>query len=237
MNAKSALIKELKDLVEYFNKSKSLEEKMLIANKHTELLLSNISLMESDCDFTNVSDEEVWKNIKKYEGIYQVSNYGAIKSLEHFFIKNRRGGESKMAVYQPERIRTKRYSKFGYLTTSLWLDGKSNNINLHRLVAEYYVYNPKKYPQVLHKDDNPANAFWRNLEWGTQSKNIQDAADRGRGFRGVKNGNSKLKAEDIPQIRKLILEGVPSRKIAKMFGVTKTPILLIKNNQSWIDYK
>lgn len=227
---------ELKDLIIRFNSETDLDKRIEIAEEHNSILLKNINLIEYPYD-EEIPEHEVWRNIRGYEGVYQVSNYGNIKSMERFFIKNRTGGLKKMAVYQPERIRIKRYNNKGYLYSSLWRNNTHKNVFIHRLVAIHFIKNYKSLPQVLHKDDDPKNAKWDNLEWGTQSKNIQDAVNRGRGFRGAMNGNSKLKEVDIPEIRKLISEGVPSRKIAKMYGVTKTPILWIRNNKSWIDIK
>lgn len=227
---------KLKRLISDFNSEKDLNKRVLIAEEYNCILKRNVHLMEHPYN-AEIPEREVWRNIKGYEGIYQVSNYGNIKSLERFFIKNRKGGKSRMAVYLPEKIKNKNYNPNGYLNMYLWDKGYSEHVLIHRIVAIYFIPNIDNHPQVLHKDDNPKNARWDNLEWGTQSKNIQDAANRGRGFRGSKNGMAKLKDEDIPHIRKLISEGVPSRKIAKMFGVTKTPILWIRNNKSWIDIK
>ncbi len=225
----------LKYLVENFHKEKDLNKKLDIAKQHIEIR----SRMEQEVHidlYPNYPDDiELFTDIEGYEGIYQIGNWGTLKASESFFIKNRRGHKDEMAVYKPERIRTYHFHQFGYPQISLWKKEVAKYISIHRLVAIHFIPNPNNLPQVLHKDDNAKNPKWDNLEWGTQSKNIQDAADRGRGFRGAMNGNSKLKNEDIPKIRQLISEGVPSRKIAKMFGVTKTPILWIRNNKSWVD--
>jgi len=224
--------KILQDLVNQFHEEKDLDKKVLIAKKHITILKDNVHLIGHPIG-DKIPEYEVWRNVKDYEGVYQISNWGNIKALERFFIKNRVGGKSKQAVYQAEKIRTKRYSKFGYLRTSLWNKGKPTHYNMHRLVAELFIPNPGKMPQVLHKDDNPKNAKWNNLEWGTQSKNIQDAANRGRGFIGSKNGNSKLKDEDIPKIRKMLAEGKTQKYISDYFGVSQCPIGSIKANKTW----
>lgn len=223
---------KLKRLISNFNSEKDLNKRVLIAEEYNCILKRNVHLMEHPYN-AEIPEREVWRNIKGYEVIYQVSNYGNIKSLERFFIKNRKGGKNKMAVYQPERIRSKRYNANGYLRTALWRNGKPKHCNLHRLVAEHFVLNLNDLPQVLHKDDNPRNSKWNNLEWGTQSKNIQDAASRGRGFRGSKNGNSKLKEQDIPIIRNMLKEGRTHKYIADKFGVSQCPIGEIKNNRAW----
>lgn len=232
MNQKAALCKALSHIVECFHKEKDLNIRMRLAVKHNDILFKNIDLLQDNIS-NGVPSSEVWRNVIVYEGVYQISNFGNIKSLERFFIKNKKGGMGKMAVYQPESMRAIREKKFGYLACSYWENNKVKHILVHREVAKHFIPNPKKYPQVLHKDDNPRNARWDNLEWGTQSKNIQDCADKGRGFIGSKNGNSKLTEEDILKIRNFISNGESARSIAKIFGVAHFQILSIKNRKTW----
>lgn len=181
-------------------------------------------------------DPELWKDIIDYEGVYQISNHGRIKSLERTFIKNKKGGKEKMGVFMKETIRAISLSD-RYPKISLWDNGSVKWFLIHRLVGIYFVANLENYPKVLHKDDNTHNPHHSNLMWGTQSQNIKDCSNKDRGFRGKLNNNAKLMDADIPKIRKLISEGMPSRKIGKIFGVTKTPILWIANNKSWTHIK
>lgn len=223
---------QLKQLVADFHKSKDLDEKLRIAALHIEILSKNIDSFQDDIS-NGVPNHEVWRNVIGYEGIYQISNYGRIKSIERFFIKNRRGGNQKMAVYCVEKIKAEDFSKFGYLRCSYWLNENAKHVFVHREVAKHFIPNPNNYPQVLHKDDNPKNARWDNLEWGTQKKNIQDCVSRGRWHLGEKNYKSKLKSEDIPKIRQLIHEGMSNAKIGEIFGVTDCPIDFIRKNKTW----
>lgn len=231
MNKKCGLIK-LKKLIDDFHSEKDLNKRVGIAEEYNSTLKSIIHLMEHPYD-TEIPKQEVWRNIRGYEGIYQVSNLGRIKSLERFFIKNRRGGGNRMAVHQPEKIRFPSHDKDGYLKISFWSNGIATYNTVHRVVAIYFLNNDNGYPQVLHKDDNPNNPRWDNLEWGTQSKNIQDAANKGRGFRGDKNGMAKLKNEDVPEIRKLISKGFSFNKIASLYNVSKSTIKSIRNKRNW----
>lgn len=178
-------------------------------------------------------DIEVFAEIKGFEGIYEIGNWGSIKSVERTFIKNKRGGKEKMSVYLPERIRTRRYNPNGYLRTALWLNGAVKHFNVHRLVAIHFIPNKENLPQVLHIDDNPSNARWDNLRWGTQSDNIYDCVKKKRGFVGSKNGNSKLTETDVIKIKKMLLDGQHINSIAPIFNITKGQILLIKQGRAW----
>lgn len=95
---------------------------------------------------------EEWRDIKGYEGLYQVSNEGRIKS---FYLGK-------------EKIRKLFNDKDGYLIVSLWKRGVSENPRVHRLVAEAFVPNPNNYPVVNHKDENKQN----NMVWVNEDGSI-----------------------------------------------------------------
>jgi hypothetical protein len=221
---------ELNELIEIWHELEDLDLKLAIAIQFIEIRNQNLHLFEDDIS-AGVPDNEVWVNCKGWEDLYQISSWGRIKGVETFFIKTTNGRT--MSVYKPERIRTKRYHRFGYLRTSFWRDEKVTHYSCHRLVALHFIPNPNNYPQVLHKDDDPKNARWDNLFWGTQKDNIQDCVSKGRWHMGSKNGNSKLKDSQIPEIRKLIKEGVSERKIATRFKVGRYAITAIKRGITW----
>ena len=116
---------------------------------------------------------EIWKDIEGFEGLYQVSNLGRVKSLG-----NGNSGNSK------ERILKARKDKYGYLLVHLYKDGKEKHFTVHRLVAKVFIPNPHNLPQVNHKDENKQNNFvWvnedgsvdfekSNLEWCDGKYNI-----------------------------------------------------------------
>lgn len=98
--------------------------------------------------------EEIWKDIKGYEGLYQISNLGNVKSLNRK-IKNRKCVE---LIKKPSVLR-------GYLKVSLCKYGEIKYYFIHRLVAETFIPNPEKLSCVNHKDCNPSNNRVDNLEW------------------------------------------------------------------------
>lgn len=111
---------------------------------------------------------EEWRDINGYEGMYQVSNYGRVRSLA------RKTGNQ---YGKNTRILKQKKQKLGYMSVGLYKDGKQKYYLIHRLVAQAFIPNPNNYPQVNHKDENKENNFvWvnedgtvnlekSNLEW------------------------------------------------------------------------
>ena len=112
--------------------------------------------------------KEIWKDIQGYEGHYQVSNLGNVRSLDRTVAVN--------LSKQPERkvkgrVLRKTINKYGYCCVLLWLNKKSKFSTIHRLVANAFIPNPLDKPQVNHKDSNRSNNYVHNLEWATHSEN------------------------------------------------------------------
>ena len=105
--------------------------------------------------------KEIWKDIKDYEGLYQVSNLGRIKSLKGY--------------HRKERILKLRNNLYGYLTVGLSKYNKVKRRKIHRLVAEAFIPNPNNYEQVNHIDGNKLNNAVFNLEWCNRSYNMKHA--------------------------------------------------------------
>lgn len=113
--------------------------------------------------------QEEWKDIKGYEGIYQISNFGNVKSLERT-AKTRYPG---ITYTIKEKIRKITYNESGYALVVLSKDGKNKTFLVHRLVADAFVNNPDKdvFTLVNHKDENKHNNCCDNLEWCTATYN------------------------------------------------------------------
>lgn len=95
---------------------------------------------------------EIWRDILGYEGLYQVSNEGRVRSLNYNKTKQ-------IKIIKPF------ISRCGYLIVLFSMNGKRKHFQVHRLVAEAFIPNPNNYPQVNHKDENPENNRVENLEW------------------------------------------------------------------------
>ncbi len=117
---------------------------------------------------------EVWKDIPGYEGHYQVSNLGSVKSIER--LRRTKGtGITKVC----ERIVKPTIDKFGYCKVCLFKNGKRKYCKPHRLVAIAFIPNPDNKPEVNHKDGNKTNNNVSNLEWNTASENMRHAFANG----------------------------------------------------------
>lgn len=111
----------------------------------------------------------MWKDIKNYEGIYQVDENGDVKSCE----RDVPGKHIKEKIIQGGH-----YSNT-YRFVCLRKDGKSRNLLVHRLVAQAFLPNPNNYPYINHKDGNKLNNNVNNLEWCTAQQNLHHAVENG----------------------------------------------------------
>jgi hypothetical protein len=112
--------------------------------------------------------EEIWKDIKGYEGVYQVSNLGRVKSLPRLHKFAHGYYMTKEKILSP-RICGKQRE---YLAVALQIDGKTKQYKVHRLVAIAFLPNPYGYNEINHKDENKGNNKMDNLEWCTRSYNV-----------------------------------------------------------------
>lgn len=95
---------------------------------------------------------EEWRNIDEYEGLYQVSNCGRVKSTQYYH-----------GTY--ERIMKLNKRNDGYIGVQLWKNGKCKSYLVHRLVAQAFLNNPYNLTEVNHKDEDKSNNNVNNIEW------------------------------------------------------------------------
>lgn len=116
---------------------------------------------------------EIWKDIEGYEGLYQVSNLGNIKSL------------------RSNKLMSVNDSGIGYMKTHLSKNGKQTYPYVHRLVAIAFLPNPNNLPEVNHKDENKSNNNVTNLEWCDKYYNANYGTLMKRSLETKKRNNSK----------------------------------------------
>lgn len=105
---------------------------------------------------------EVWKDIIEFEGLYQISNLGNVKSLSRYYYC---GNNYSTLKYCREKLLKFRFTKTGYTRVVFNLNGKNKDFYVHKLVAYYFLDNPNNYVEINHKDENKANNYYYNLEW------------------------------------------------------------------------
>ena len=110
--------------------------------------------------------EELWKDIQGYEGLYQVSNLGRVKSLSRLTIGKKYGKHNLKEKLLKPTLTGK------YYTVALYKNGKSTRFYVHRLVGVAFIENFNNYTDINHKDGNTLNNIVDNIEWCTRSYNI-----------------------------------------------------------------
>ena len=105
---------------------------------------------------------EIWKDIEDYKGIYQVSNTGRVRSLDHYITFYDRKMQKDVTKLIKGRLLKHRIGKLGYDVVILCKSGNRKDKRVHRLVAEAFVPNPNNYPYINHKDEIKSNRIIRN---------------------------------------------------------------------------
>jgi len=166
--------------------------------------------------------EEIWKDIPDYEGLYQASNYGQIKSLIR---KNRR----------KEKILIQTDDNNGYVGVNLYKNNIPKTFKVHILILETFVGSCPHIMECRHLNGIKTDNRLCNLRWGTRSENTYDKILHGTHVdnRGSRCATSKLNELDILKIREMINNKYTCSQIAKIFNVNRRTIQDIKLNKTW----
>ena len=172
--------------------------------------------------------KEIFCPITGYEGVYEISNFGRVKSLARIC------PHPKGDLNIKERILKPGVSASGYAVVNLQYLGKRLTTSVHRLVAIMWVREPKEFEQVNHIDGNKLNNKADNLEWVTASDNCKyNFTMLGKKARsGEDNNLTKLSREQVIEIKKLLKTLKPS-EVSKITGVNRKNISSIKCGRSW----
>lgn len=149
--------------------------------------------------------QEIWKDIKDYEGLYQVSNLGNVRKIR--FINNITNKEKIFNI-------TQQMNTNGYYKVMLYKNGNYKNKSVHRLVAETFIPNLENKLCVNHIDGNKLNNKLDNLEWATYSENMKHAFKY-----GLTHAQATGKyGENNPKALKINMLDKKTNKILKTFG-------------------
>ena len=166
------------------------------------------------------------KDIKDFNGLYQIDKTGNVLSLARWTTACK-------GYMKKEFIMRSSPDKDGYLKVVLRKDNKSFTRKVHRLVAETFIPNPLNLPYVNHKNGLKYDNNVDNLEWSTAKENVNHADNTGlRNIRGENQYNHKLTEAQVLEIRSLA-KSMRGASIAKLYGVTKECIYLIINRHNW----
>jgi len=176
---------------------------------------------------------EIWQAISGYEGLYEVSSFGRVKSLLRYV----NSGYNKKRLLL-EIIMKPKLNKYGYLTICLWRNSMKKIVTIHRLVACTYLINDNNYPHINHIDGNKLNNHVDNLEFCTSLHNQRHAVSLGLRDNCTKYGEdcnfAKLKTEQVKYIRESYNKKTMNQKtLANKFNVSISTISMILSNKIW----
>lgn len=173
--------------------------------------------------------QEEWRPVTDFEGYYEVSNLGRVRSLT----RRRKSRHKHGAIHKGRVIRLGTHTN-GYKFIPLRVDRVACYRRVHRVVLEAFVGRCPNGMNCCHKDGDKSNNRLDNLRWDTQRANALDKRKHGTDNRGTKHWNSKLTEDDIREIRRLIKTDVwNARKLAIHYGITESCMSNILHRKTW----
>lgn len=154
--------------------------------------------------------EEVWQSIAGYEGHYEVSSFGRVRTLKY-----KKADPCLSTIEHP---------KTGYLQVQLWLKQKPKTRLVHQLVALAFLGPPPKGQQVRHKDGGRGNARLDNLEYGTPAQNAKDKEKHGTKLYGDKHPRTRTPDVQVLLIRERHKNGERMSLLAKEYGISLSSV-------------
>jgi hypothetical protein len=177
-------------------------------------------------------ETEEWKDIEGYEGFYEISSIGNVRSLDRW-VEHRLHGQ----IFIHGRQLKLATNDKDYVIVVLSRDCHKKTFYVHRLVALHYIPNPDNLPEVNHKKGDKKLNGKDDLEWTTASGNSQHAYDTGlskiQNKEGENNSRAILKESDIITIRNMAANGATHRAIMDLFNLKRDHVWGIINRRVW----
>lgn len=180
--------------------------------------------------------EEIWKWVNDFEGLYEVSNLGNVRSVDRTdTFCNSRKGTIVSRTKKGKNLKPIFDGKGFYLQVSLSKNGISKRYLIHRIVAKAFIPNPENLPEVNHKDECKTNNSVENLEWCTHKYNNNYGSKKNQ-TRGTKNPQNKFTEEMIRDIKKNYIpydENFGAKAFQKKYGISLTHVCAIAKGRRW----
>lgn len=161
---------------------------------------------------------EIWKDIEGYEGSYQISNMGNVKSLSKKWIS----GNNNIIRNHGDILLKQSNNARGYRHVILSKNSKHRTLTIHQLMARAFIPNPENKLFVNHKDGNKKNNILENLEWCTNDENMKHAVK-------MNLIKKKISQEIRDKIKTLYTSGMRITDIARILGLNRKSIYVYKN--------
>jgi hypothetical protein len=169
---------------------------------------------------------EVFKDIPGYEGLYQASTLGVIRSVERKDKAGRNTISSRVMVQTPNHK--------GYLRVSLTdRDGKTVKHNVHKLVLSTFVGSRPEGMEGCHEDGNKSNCAVENLRWDTPKGNWEDRRKHGTATIGAQHPMATTSEAIVIEIKKGLAKGERGIDLAARHGVSTTVVSQIRTGKTW----
>ena len=170
-----------------------------------------------------------WRSVPGWEGFYEISNSGKVRSVARA-VTRCDGVIQRYAA----RLKTPVIDKSGYDTVQLCntSNGRLATFIVHRLVALAFIPNPCAKPFINHLDFNRRNNVVSNLEWVTLAENSRHSCKNGRQARGERHGQAKLTEAIVREARRKRANGVSYKRLAEIYGVT-SPTMQYAIKHGW----
>lgn len=182
----------------------------------------------------SIGDMHMWKPVPAFQGLYEVSNTGQVRSVERTVqCKSSNGTVSRL--YKSQLLKPQ-LNKKGYLKIKLYRTKSDwKMFFVHRIVAAAFLDNPKNLPQVNHKDGDKCNNAASNLEWITNADNMRHAFVTGvrRNESGIAAANARLTEEQVRLVVRMRSDGKPLKEIAKLVQCTTQNVNRICSGKTW----
>lgn len=174
-------------------------------------------------------DGEEWRPVVGYEGLYEVSSHGRVRSLDRF---RPHPTNERLTLVRGRVLKLKRRQRTGHLTVTLQNAGRSYPF-VHGLVLAAFVGPRPEGMECCHNDGNPANNHVSNLRWDTHAANLADMVRHGTRVQGQQIRRAKLTPEEVREIRASHAAGATQAELARRFRVTPTAIWWVVKGKTW----
>ena len=166
---------------------------------------------------------ERWLPVPGYEGFYDISDLGNVRSIRHMTRAGWRGGQLLRQFTDAD----------GYCRVNLSRLGVVRSVTVHTLVLRAFVGEPEPGQEGRHGPNGKRDNRLTELCWGTRLENAEDKRRDGTMARGERQGNSRLTAEIVREIRRRLADHEPQQVLANEFGISQPHVSRIALRQTW----